>query len=285
MAHSEDTEMLNFSPLYRRFTFTAWMVAGFTPISRGSKLDFYINRAAGMKGHVLNITLKGEGKIHTSQGSFICKPGDVLHFPAGVPHHYGRSEHSECWDHLWIYFIPRTYWIDWLQWDNVRDGIGRLTFVAAEDTSLMQARFMEVIQLSVSQEPLSEALAMNAVERVILECFRAQPNLHRHKCDPRIEALCQYLNEHMAEETTIEQLSRRACLSPSRLAHLFKEETGQTVFAWREKQRIARACLLLSKTSFAITHIALTVGYTDPLYFSRLFRNHMGISPREFRKK
>ncbi len=34
-------------------------------------------------------------------------PGnDLLLFPPGVPHHYGRDEHSEYWDHLWIYFIP-----------------------------------------------------------------------------------------------------------------------------------------------------------------------------------
>ncbi|MCU5771628.1 arabinose operon transcriptional regulator AraC [Erwiniaceae bacterium BAC15a-03b] len=285
MAQLEEAGILNFTPLFRRFTFNAWMVAGFTPISRGSKLDFYINRASGMKGHILNLTLRGQGKIYTPKGSFICQPGELLHFPAGVPHYYGRDEQSEFWDHLWIYFIPRTYWLEWLQWNQSVETIGRLALSSASGLEQMQARFMEVIQLSFSDEPLAEALAMNAVERVILECYRAQPDLHPSRIDPRIARLCQFLNEHMAEETTVEQLSRRACLSPSRLAHLFKEETGQTIFAWREKQRIARACELLQKTSFAITHVALTVGYNDPLYFSRLFRNHMGISPRTYRKK
>ena len=37
-------ELLNFSPLMKTFTFNAWVVAGFTPITRGSKLDYYINR-------------------------------------------------------------------------------------------------------------------------------------------------------------------------------------------------------------------------------------------------
>ncbi|VEB04642.1 Arabinose operon regulatory protein [Klebsiella pneumoniae] len=40
-------ELLNFSPLMKTFTFNAWVVAGFTPITRGSTLDYYINRPAG----------------------------------------------------------------------------------------------------------------------------------------------------------------------------------------------------------------------------------------------
>ena len=284
MAHNEEAAMSGFTPLVRRFTFNAWMVAGFTPITRGSKLDFAINRAGGMKGHVLNLTLRGRGKISTPKGSFVCQPGEILLFPAGVPHHYSRDEESEEWDHLWIYFIPRTYWMMWLNWKHCADRIGRLTLTAASEADAMRARFLEVIRLSVSAEPLAEALAMNAVEKIVLECYRAQPDLHQPVIDPRIKSLCQYLNEQMAQETSIEQLARKACLSPSRLAHLFKEETGLTIFAWREKQRVARACELLQKTSFSITHVALTVGYNDPLYFSRIFRNHMGVSPRGYRK-
>lgn len=285
MAQVEETGMVDFSPLVRRFTFNAWMVAGFTPITRGSKLDFFIHRAGGMKGVILNLTLRGSGKIYTSKGSFQCQPGEVLLFPAGVPHHYGRDEQSEYWDHLWIYFIPRTYWLEWLQWNQCVEGIGRLVLTAPEEAEEMRSRFMEAIQLSVSDEPLAEALAMNAVEKVILECFRAQPDFRQPRIDPRIKKLCQFLNEHMTQETHIDQLARLACLSPSRLAHLFKKETGQTISAWREKQRVARACELLQKTNFAITQVALTVGYNDPLYFSRIFRHHMGVSPREYRKK
>jgi AraC family transcriptional regulator of arabinose operon len=53
---------LNFSPLMKTFTFNAWVVAGFTPISRGSKLDYYINRPQGMKGYIINLTLRGQAR-------------------------------------------------------------------------------------------------------------------------------------------------------------------------------------------------------------------------------
>ncbi|MDD6827860.1 MAG: AraC family transcriptional regulator, partial [Oscillospiraceae bacterium] len=41
---------------------------------------------------------------------------------------------------------------------------------------------------------------------------------------------------------------------------------------------------LLENTDYTIAEIANTVGYTNPLYFSRLFHKHIGVSPKEYRK-
>ena len=194
-------ELLNFSPLMKTFTFNAWVVAGFTPITRGSKLDYYINRPQGMKGYIINLTLRGQARAKAGDGSLLCRENDLLLFPPGVPHHYGRDEHSEYWDHLWIYFIPRPYWIDWLKWDQTTHGIGKTT-----------------------------------------------------------------VND------------------PEQLQSL-KNELGQTVYAWREAQRINRARWLIQSTSLPLNKIALSVGYGDPVYFTRIFRKHNGIPPGEYRKR
>jgi AraC family transcriptional regulator of arabinose operon len=69
---------------------------------------------------------------------------------------------------------------------------------------------------------------MNALERLILRCFQRQPISNRHAHDPRINAVCDYLNAHIAQEVKIETLAM-VFISPSRLAHLFKNELGQTV--------------------------------------------------------
>ena len=60
-------ELLNFSPLMKTFTFNAWVVAGFTPITRGSTLDYYINRPQGMKGYIINLTLRGQARQGRTQ--------------------------------------------------------------------------------------------------------------------------------------------------------------------------------------------------------------------------
>ena len=65
-------ELLNFSPLMKTFTFNAWVVAGFTPITRGSKLDYYINRPQGMKGYIINLTLRGQATAPFCVVKTIC---------------------------------------------------------------------------------------------------------------------------------------------------------------------------------------------------------------------
>ncbi|MGS4681635.1 arabinose operon transcriptional regulator AraC [Enterobacter soli] len=278
-------ELINFSPLMKTFTFNAWVVSGFTPISRGSALDYYINRPQGMKGYIINLTLRGQGLARTAEGSLSFGENELLLFPPGVAHHYGRDEHSEHWDHLWIYFIPRPYWLDWLKWDKMPHGIGKTTVNDAEQSQLLRDLFAEVIRHNSAQAPLSEALAMNALERLILSCFQMQPISNRHAHDPRVNAVCDYLNEHIAQEIKIETLAAMVFLSPSRLAHLFKNELGQTIYAWRELQRINRAKLLIQTTSLPINKIALSVGYDDAVYFTRIFRKHNGIPPGEFKKR
>ena len=74
-------------------------------------------------------------------------------------------------------------------------------------------------------------------------------------------------------------------LSPSRLAHLFKTELGQTIYAWREVQRINRARLLIQSTPLPVFKVAQSVGYDDPVYFTRIFRKHNGIPPMEYKKR
>ncbi|QUG73698.1 arabinose operon transcriptional regulator AraC (plasmid) [Erwinia sp. E602] len=284
MTASDNAELLNFSPLMKRFTFNAFMVSGFTPITPGSKLDWFIHRPSGMKGYMLNLTLKGRGVIHHADGQFYCSEDEMLLFPPGVIHHYGRAKESPAWDHLWIYFIPRPGWSDWLRWDRYQGQIGR-TALDATASRQMALLFKEVIRWNAAAEPLAEALAMNTLERLILQTFQLQPASNRQNRDPRIQTVCHYINEHLAEETRVEQLARMAFISTSRLAHLFRKEMGTTLSAWREQQRVSRACDLLQQTQLSIAQVARAVGYEDPLYFSRIFSQHRTLSPREYRKK
>ena len=72
--------------------------------------------------------------------------------------------------------------------------------------------------------------------------------------------------------------------SPSRLAHLFREQVGVSIVRWREDQRIMRAKLLLQTTPMPVAVIGQQVGYDDQLYFSRVFKKRVGMSPSDYRK-
>lgn len=56
-----------------------------------------------MKGYILNLTIKGQGKIFDGENTIYSNPGDLLLFSPKSPHHYGRSPNSDCWYHRWVY--------------------------------------------------------------------------------------------------------------------------------------------------------------------------------------
>ena len=99
-----------------------------------------------------------------------------------------------------------------------------------------------------------------------------------------IEA-CQFITGNLADELRIEDVAKHVCLSPSRLAHLFREQVGVNILRWREDQRVIRAKLLLQTTQEPIATIGRVVGYDDQLYFSRVFRKRVGVSPSDYRRR
>lgn len=106
-------------PLLPGYSFNAHLVAGLTPIEANGYLDFFIDRPLGMKGYILNLTIRGEGVINNHGKQFVCRPGDILLFPPGEVHHYGRHPNASEWYHQWVYFRPRAYWQEWLTWPTI----------------------------------------------------------------------------------------------------------------------------------------------------------------------
>lgn len=68
-------------PLLPGYSFNAHLVAGLTPIEANGYLDFFIDRPLGMKGYILNLTIRGQGIVKNRGREFVCRPGDILLFP------------------------------------------------------------------------------------------------------------------------------------------------------------------------------------------------------------
>lgn len=272
------------NPLLPGYPFNAWLVAGLTPINAGDPLDFFIDRPQGMKGYIINLTIKGRGQVFRDEDAFDCEPGDLLLFQPKTPHYYGRSAESESWHHRWIYFRPRAYWSDWLAWQDETQGVGRLRLPERLRTEF-ERLFANIEQTHTSGRRFAEELAMNLLERLLLRAVEEDPRSHQQIRDPRVIEACQFVTSNLAGELKIDEVANHVCLSPSRLAHLFREQMGVNLLRWREDQRVIRAKLLLQTTQEPIATIGRIVGYDDQLYFSRVFRKRVGVSPSDFRRR
>lgn len=92
-----------------------------------------------------------------------------------------------------------------------------------------------------------------------------------------------YITANYNTEIHIKDLADSCNLSLSHFMYLFKEETGMTPLAYQQTLRIKDTMSALISSKVSITEIAAQVGYQDPLYFSRVFKKIVGMSPREYR--
>lgn len=77
----------------------------------------------------------------------------------------------------------------------------------------------------------------------------------------------------------------RLGVSVDRFSHLFKDAMQQPFHRYVQTAKLSAARRLLRESDMPISAISDVLGYNDPLYFSRLFRREVGISPREYRRK
>ncbi len=92
------------------------------------------------------------------------------------------------------------------------------------------------------------------------------------------------LHERFAERIALDDLAAQAGVSAGYLGELFKERTGESVHRYLMRLRIERARALIAQSDRSFTDIALSCGFEDSSYFARVFRQVMGISPREFKR-
>ena len=86
----------------------------------------------------------------------------------------------------------------------------------------------------------------------------------------------EYMNAHLAEKVTLEEVCSLVSRSPAQLNRVFKKETGRTPYDHLLDQRLARARMLLAHTFKPIKEVAFTTGFTDEYYFSNLFKQKCG---------
>lgn len=101
--------------------------------------------------------------------------------------------------------------------------------------------------------------------------------------NPIIEKAVKFINEHIAENISLEDTAAEVNVSPFYLSKLFKEEKNENYISYLTDLRMQKAQELLKNPRASVKEVSASVGYKDQNYFSRLFRNKFGLTPTEYR--
>lgn len=101
----------------------------------------------------------------------------------------------------------------------------------------------------------------------------------------RIHAMLSFIHENYASELSVEDIGQAASISVSECSRCFQRCLKQTPFDYLIDYRLRQASELLLHTDQTISEIALGVGFNSTSYFSSRFKESLGVSPREYRKK
>ncbi|CAM3681866.1 helix-turn-helix domain-containing protein [Cohnella lubricantis] len=232
------------------------------------------SRPQGMKDWLIVYTLAGEGYFRTPSGERRCGEGQAALLRAGVPHEYGTVTGGH-WTFLWIHYpgLPENgylpdeeVWIEHLPGGALRERVERA--------------FRRVLQDSRDRFGLWQQLCENSLREILLLLARRMSR----RLDSRIEHTLQLLSHSMKQEIRMDALARQVGLSVSRLSHLFKQETGQTVVEYLNRMRVRQAAMLMERQGRHASEAALDVGYQNYNHFAEQFVKYIGVSPRAYRQ-
>lgn len=101
----------------------------------------------------------------------------------------------------------------------------------------------------------------------------------------QVNEAAQYINENISKTTTIDEIASIVGLSEGKLQHGFKVLYGNTINGYINDVRINISSQLLRSTDFNISEIVYKIGLTSRSYFSKIFKEHFGCTPTEYRQK
>ncbi len=102
-------------------------------------------------------------------------------------------------------------------------------------------------------------------------------SLHIRKC-------IDYIYDHLHEKLTVALLSNEIGLNPSYLSKLFAKETGVSIKSFITNAKLSTAENLLKFSDFSYLDISLALGFSSQSAFISVFKNHKGITPKEYRQ-
>ncbi|MFA6948172.1 MAG: helix-turn-helix domain-containing protein [Eubacteriales bacterium] len=168
-----------------------------------------------------------------------------------------------------------------------RTRLRRLAALTGEDIgTLLQMYENSICTNGCADAGRLEALIMPLVHMLRFVYLETERSIRENQYEPRRSLnlkIVSYLYQNSASDISVDTVAQRFHFSRSYISHMFKNCNGVSFSEFLCRVRLENAAGLLVSSSLPVSSVASEVGFDDANYFSKIFRRHFGISPREYR--
>jgi len=222
---------------------------------------------------------EGGGHLELDNQQLPINAGDVIMLPAGVPHAYA-ADAEKPWSIYWVHYGGEqcAAYAEQLQAQRHTASVGVRPRLLAEFQSLINRRRAAfTVDAHVHSANRLKALLSEMVEAIASQA-------HGGKL-LNLEHLLDVMRRNMDRSLDLDTLAAESNLSKYHFVRRFKLLTGHTPIQYFIHLKMQYACHLIDTSDAPLKSIASSVGYDDPYYFSRLFKQCIGMSPQYYRNE
>ncbi len=243
-----------------------------------------IRRKNGAKEFILIYCYKGEGIIRFENQNRVLKSNSFYILPPNLPHEY-YSKDNNPWSIYWIHFsgVKAPYFYE--------------KFISVYNENMHQIELKEQrIRLFENLiDILEDGYSSTNLEYVNLSIWQLlkafiyehifSEDKKKYSENNTVESTIDFMKNNLDISLKVNEIANNFNYSPSHFFTLFKQSTGYSPIHYFNNLKIQKTCQYLSFTDMSVKEISFALGYNDPLYFSRLFKKTMSMSPLQYRKQ
>lgn len=208
--------------------------------------------------------------IHTQKGNIVLIKPNSLH------KNNGGARHSRYALHFTDKYL-NTYFAS-----DVTEGLTKL--FNNEKFSIKQEEFGKILEL-LGRIYSGDKFSYIHLAEILSIISRPDSIIHQTEySDKTVNSILEYINKHYNEILGLDDIANALCISKPYMCNIFKKETSVTISHYLNSVRINQACDILRLGGKNITETALMCGYSSPMYFCRMFKSIVNMTPNEYRK-
>jgi AraC-like DNA-binding protein len=252
---------------------------GYYPKAEGH----YTYRKKGLPENFLFYCVDGYGWYQLEGKQYKVGPNEFFILPQHMEHAYGSDE-THPWTIYWVHFggeqLPH-----FNELNAVKEHFKPCYIKSNEEIFTLFAKIYKALEMGYSIDNLMFA-SMGLSQFLALFVYNSKYHAVSSQDTSHVDCVDSailYMQEHISENISLQELSSHYNYSASRFSGLFKQKTGYTPIDYFIQMKMQKASQQLDLTDKSIKDIALSMGFDDPYYFSRRFRKIIGVPPTKYR--